>query len=126
MRGSGSLHWQGRVRRSPSGVTHSARPPISSAAMGQRRFNSGWRAQERVAICASPSSGSSEQVLLAIPAAVFRQARRRAQAARACCLARSAVMSPARLVQATSGCRRIVPVEAQGASINTASNGPAS
>ncbi len=38
----------------------------------------------------------------------------------------SAAMSAGRLVQATSGWRRIVPVEVQGASISAASNGGAS
>ena len=60
MRGSGSLHWQGRVRRSPCGVTNSAMPAISAGSMGLRRMR-GSRSSA-AAIRSSPSSGSSEQV----------------------------------------------------------------
>ena len=38
--------WQGNVRRSPDGVRHSARPPISCGAIGKRR-NVGIAAQDR-------------------------------------------------------------------------------
>src|SRR5271165_2383144 len=58
--GSSPHRWQGRVRRSPEGVRHSARPPISLGSIATRRA-SGLRRSSAL-IWASPSSGSSEHV----------------------------------------------------------------
>ena len=122
-RGVSAGRWQGSVRRSPSGVMHSVRPPISLASIGTRR-TSGLR-RSSAAICVFALLG------LQRAGAIDDRAARLGQRDRAVDQVGSAAwprltMSPGRLVQATSGWRRMVPVALQGASSSAASNGGAS
>ena len=101
MRGSGSGQWQGRVRKSPAGVTNSARPPISAALIGLRAAARGSRASSAVdlllALLRLERAGAVDD-----PCRPASSARRRGRAGGAAGR-RAAAMSASRLSQATSG-----------------------
>ena len=101
------------MRRSPSGVTHSAKPPISARLDRDAADRRGCGATApRSAPRPPPAPASRCNRPACRPAWSAATARSRSSL----CILASVTISLERLVQATSGWRRIVPVALQGAS----------